>query len=85
MNTITMAYGREGLAVRLDPSWQVEVVRKPAMPLPADPAAAVAAALAAPVGSPPLAAELAAAVAASGDRALAVIPEGPYVIPVFPG
>lgn len=55
MSDITMSCGRSGLRVNLDPAWQVDVVRKPAMPVLADPAGALSAALAAPVAAPPLA------------------------------
>jgi predicted kinase len=60
MNEIAMTCGRSGRRVVLDPAWQVELVRKPAMPALADPVTALEAALDAPVGAPPLA-QLAAA------------------------
>ena len=55
MPEITLSYGRSGLRVRLHDAWQVEVVRKPAMPVLADPVAALEASLDAPVAAPPLA------------------------------
>jgi len=55
MREVTMAYGRHGMRVRLDAAWQVEVIRKPAMPVLADPLAALEASLDAPVGAPSLA------------------------------
>ena len=60
MREIVMACGRRGLRVQLDDAWQVDVIRKPAMPVLADPAGALEAALDAPVDAPPLA-QLAAA------------------------
>lgn len=51
---VELNYGRGTLPVDLPPELQVTVVRKPAMPVLADPAAAVRAALAAPSGLPPL-------------------------------
>lgn len=50
-----LSYGRNGLPVDLPDDLDVTVIRKPAMPLVADPAAAVAAAIARPVDAPPLA------------------------------
>jgi hypothetical protein len=79
MNEAVLQYGRCGLRVRLDPSWRVTRLRKRPMPVLPDPVAAIDAALA---GGADLSSDLATAVAASGDRSLAVIPEGPYVIPV---
>mgnify|MGYP001597808187 CR=1 FL=1 len=32
-DVVTLSYARAGLPVRLDPAWQVAVIRKPAMPL----------------------------------------------------
>jgi nickel-dependent lactate racemase len=55
MNNILVSCGRSGLRVKLDPAWQVEVIRKPTMPVLPDPVATLEAALAAPVGAPPLA------------------------------
>ena len=52
---INLLYGKGSFRLDLDPSWQVSVIRKPEMPLLADPAAAVRAALAQPVGARPLA------------------------------
>ncbi len=52
---IDLRYGKGSFRLDLDPAWDVTVIRKPEMPLLADPAAAVRAALASPVGSPPLA------------------------------
>jgi len=54
---IDLRYGRGNYRLELDPGWDVTVIRKPEMPLLADPAGAVRAALAAPVGAPPLAEE----------------------------
>ncbi len=55
MTRITMNFGRGGLPLDLEDAWEVTVIRKPQMPLLADPAAAVAQALARPVGGAPLA------------------------------
>ena len=52
---IDLRYGRGTHRLELDPAWEVSVIRKPEMPLLADPAGAVRAALAAPVGARPLA------------------------------
>ena len=52
---IDLRYGRGTYRLELDPGWDVTVIRKPEMPLLADPAGAVCAALAAPVGARPLA------------------------------
>ena len=52
---IDLRYGKGTFCLELDPAWDVTVIRKPAMPLLADPAAAVRAALAQPVGARPLA------------------------------
>ena len=54
---IELSYGRGTLPLQLPDDLEVTVVRKPAMPVLADPAAAVRAALAAPVGARPLAEE----------------------------
>jgi len=54
---IDLNYGKGHLPVDLDDRWDVSVIRKPEMPLQADPSAAVEAALASPVGSAPLAEE----------------------------
>ncbi|MGD8477816.1 MAG: nickel-dependent lactate racemase, partial [Burkholderiales bacterium] len=54
---IELNYGKGHLPVDLDDSWDVSVIRKPAMPVEANPQAAVEAALAKPVGSESLAAE----------------------------
>jgi nickel-dependent lactate racemase len=51
---VEVSYGRGTLPIRLHDDWEVEVVRKPSMPLLADPSAAVRDALQAPVGSAPL-------------------------------
>jgi lactate racemase len=53
---IELNYGRGQLAVDLPDDLQITVVRKPAMPVLADPPAAVRRALAEPLGLPPLAA-----------------------------
>jgi nickel-dependent lactate racemase len=53
---IELNYGRGQLAVDLPDDLQITVVRKPAMPVLADPPAAVRRALAEPLGMPPLAA-----------------------------
>jgi len=55
MQRVELNYGRGRLPVELDDALEVTVVRKPAMPLLAEPQAAVRAALAAPVGVAPLA------------------------------
>ena len=52
---IELSYGRSGLAVELPDDLDVTVIRKPPMPLLADPGAAILTALAAPVDAPPLA------------------------------
>ncbi|MDP6351389.1 MAG: lactate racemase domain-containing protein, partial [Alphaproteobacteria bacterium] len=52
---IDLAFGKNGLELTLPDAWPVTVIAKPAMPVLADPAAAMARALAAPVGCPPLA------------------------------
>jgi nickel-dependent lactate racemase len=54
---IDLRYGKGNYRLELDPGWDVSVIRKPAMPLLADPAGALRAALAAPVGARPLAEE----------------------------
>lgn len=54
---IDLRYGKGTYRLDLDPAWDVTVIRKPEMPLLADPVAAVRAALAQPVGARPLAEE----------------------------
>ena len=54
---IDLRYGKGTYRLDLDPAWDVTVIRKPEMPLLADPVAAVRAALAHPVGARPLAEE----------------------------
>ena len=54
MREITMACGRNGRRVRLDDAWRVDVIRKPPMPVLADPAGALEASLDAPVAARPL-------------------------------
>jgi lactate racemase len=54
---IDLRYGKGIHRLELDPDWDVTVIRKPDMPLLADPAGAVRAALAAPAGARPLAEE----------------------------
>ncbi len=51
---VELSFGRGTLAVDLPGDLDVTVIRKPAMPVLSDPAAAVRAALAAPLGLPPL-------------------------------
>lgn len=51
---LELNYGRSGYALDLPDHWKVTVIRKPAMPVAADPAAAVRDALANPVGARPL-------------------------------
>jgi len=51
---IELLYGRDGLKLTLPAGCRPTIVRKPAMPLIADPAPAVAQALDAPVGAAPL-------------------------------
>ena len=51
---VHLNYGKGQLPLELPDDLEVEVIRKKAMPLAADPAAAVAAALARPVGAAPL-------------------------------
>lgn len=51
---VDLNYGRGSLGVAVADAWRATVLRKPAMPLLADPPQAVADALAAPVGAPPL-------------------------------
>ena len=48
---VELSYGRGSIAMALQDNWNVEVIRKPAMPVLPDPAAAVRTALMAPVGS----------------------------------
>ena len=52
---IELSYGKKGLAVDLPDDLEVEVIRKPAMPVIDHPGEAVREALARPVGAPPLA------------------------------
>ena len=52
---VELSYGRGQLPVDLADDLEVTLVRKPAMPLLADPQAAIRQALATPVGAPPLA------------------------------
>jgi nickel-dependent lactate racemase len=54
---IDLRYGKGTYRLDLDPAWDVTAIRKPDMPLLADPAGAVRAALAQPVGARPLAEE----------------------------
>ena len=51
---VSLHYGRDGLLLDLPDDWDVQVIRKPAMPVFDDPAAAVATALRQPIASPPL-------------------------------
>ena len=51
---VDLNYGRGSLGVAVADAWRATVLRKPAMPLLADPPQAVADALAAPVGAAPL-------------------------------
>lgn len=51
---VELNYGRGKLAVGLSADWDVTVIRKPDMPLIADPVAALQASFDAPVGAPPL-------------------------------
>lgn len=53
-DTIALAFGRGSLDVRLPPAARPTLIRKAALPVLADPAAAIAAALDAPVAAPPL-------------------------------
>lgn len=52
---IDLRYGKGTYRLGLDPDWRVTVIRKPEMPLLADPVGAVREALANPVGARPLA------------------------------
>ncbi len=54
---IDLRYGKGTYRLDLDPAWDVTVIKKPEMPLLADPVGAVRAALAQPVGARPLAEE----------------------------
>ena len=54
---IDLNYGKGHIPVDLDDNWNVSVIRKPEMPVEADPRAAVEAALAKPVGSKSLSLE----------------------------
>jgi nickel-dependent lactate racemase len=65
---VELPYGRATLPVELPADLDVTIVRKPAMPVFADPAAAVRQALAAPIGSAPLH-----RFAAAGDSACILI------------
>ncbi len=51
---VDLNFGRGKIPLGLSPDWNVTVIRKPEMPLIADPAAALDVAFAEPVGSPPL-------------------------------
>ena len=51
---LELNYGKGKLPLKLDDGWQVTVIRKPQMPVEADPVAAVESALARPVGARPL-------------------------------
>ena len=51
---IELSYGRTGLPIELPDDLEVRVIRKPAMPMIAEPQAAIRKALAAPVDAPPL-------------------------------
>ena len=51
---VDLNYGRGSLGIAVADAWRATVLRKPAMPLVADPPQAVADALAAPVGAAPL-------------------------------
>lgn len=53
---IDLSYGKKGLELELADDLDVHVIRKPAMPILADPDGAIKKALADPVGAPPLAA-----------------------------
>lgn len=55
MTDITLAYGRDGLRLRLPAAAEPTVIRKKPLPRLSDPAAAVAAAFDQPIGSPSLA------------------------------
>ena len=48
---LDLNYGRNGYALTMRDDWDVTVIRKPAMPLQADPATALRNALAQPVGA----------------------------------
>ena len=54
---VDLLYGKGSYRLDLDPAWEVSVIRKPQMPLLADPVGAVRAALAQPLGARPLAEE----------------------------
>lgn len=54
---LELNYGRGSYALNLPDHWKVTVIRKPAMPVAADPAAAVRNALASPIAARPLAEE----------------------------
>ncbi len=54
---LDLNYGRDGYALTMRDDWDVTVIRKPAMPLQADPAAALRNALAQPAGADILARE----------------------------
>jgi lactate racemase len=51
---LELNYGKSRLSVTMDDRWKVTVIRKPEMPVEADPAAAVGAALARPIDARPL-------------------------------
>ena len=51
MKEITMSYGRQGLRVRLDDDWQLQVIRKPVLPALAEPARTLEATLDMPVAA----------------------------------
>jgi lactate racemase len=48
---VDLSYGKGAYPLQLPDQWQVTIIRKPQMPVLADPQAAVSAALAAPIGS----------------------------------
>jgi lactate racemase len=54
---VDLRYGKGTFRLPLDPDWDVTIIRKPDMPVLADPVAAIRAALAQPVGAHPLAEE----------------------------
>lgn len=82
---VQLAYGREGVTVDLSPPIRPTLIRKPTMPLPVDPAAAVASALDSPSGCEPL------PVLAAGARSACIlvcditrpVPNGAFLRPLI--
>lgn len=75
---VDLLYGRDGIAVNIPDDVRATVIHKHSMtPLPRT----LEAVYVEPV--PDLEEAVMASVAVHGDREIAVVPEGPYVIPLF--